>query len=304
MNRQTLDILKSFGLDAGRIQKPADAMLAQVYLVDDQYILRSRPYEKGTAERFAAECDLCGRVADLTGFCFPVYEQCTTGERFVVDESRFWTLHRIIPGRPLGKWFELHRIDPSVNRKVLKTQRQLHKMTRGCFDQKIIDRSRLLELVTPARADARDFLSARAYNRLQSAFERVTRYCASHAPEMSCFVHGDFHHGNILAQKGRIVGFIDLDWCRAGSFYEDFAFTLMMMMRDYQNWSHAFRWDRYHAILDGYGFEGDAVLLNDHLILYALFDCIVFKFSSFENANAFYTYQKRFLEAVCRAEPA
>jgi len=301
MNSQISAILKSFGLKANQIQKPPDAMLAQVFLVDDHYILRSRPYEKDTPARFNAECGLCSQVAALTGFRFPLYERSAAGDRFVVDQGHFWTLHRIIPGRPLGKWFELHRIEPSVSRRVLNALKQLHLMTMGCFDEKVIDRRRLLDLIAPPMAEARDFLSTPALDRLVPAFDRVKQYCGSYSPETSCFVHGDFHHGNILAQNSRIIGFIDLDWCRVGSFYEDFAFSLMMMLRDYKTWSYEFRRPLYRSILDDYGFEGDTELLNDHLILYALFDCTVFKSSTFENANAFFEYQKQFLEAVCKA---
>jgi Ser/Thr protein kinase RdoA (MazF antagonist) len=301
MNSHAVHILKLFGLEARRIQKPPDAMLAQVYWIDDRYILRSRPSEEDTPVRFAAECALCDQVAGLTGYCFPTYERSASGDCFVVDHGHFWTLHRIIPGRPLGTWFELHRIDPSVSRRVLKTLNRLHTMTTGCFDETIIDRTRLLGLVSPSMAEARDFLSGPAMDRLMLAFDRVEKHCQSFAPEMSCFVHGDFHHGNILAQNGRIVGFIDLDWCRVGTYYEDFAFSLMMMLRNYQTWSYEFQWPLYDSILDQYGFQGDAMLLNDHLILYALFDCTVFKSSNFENASAFFEYQKQFLEAVCRA---
>ena len=276
-------------------------MLAQVFLVENRFILRSRPYEKDTPARFAAECELCSQVAELTGFRFPAYERSASGDRFVIVQDHFWTLHRIIPGRPLGTWFELHSLEPSVSRRVLNTLKQLHLMTTGCFDEKIIDRKRLLDLVTPSMAGAGDFLSAPALDRLMLAFDRVKKHCSSYSPETSCFVHGDFHHGNILGQNDRIIGFIDLDWCRAGSFYEDFAFSLMMMLRDYKNWSSAFRRPLYRAILDDYGFEGDADLLNDHLILYALFDCTVFKSSTFENATAFFEYQKQFLESVCKA---
>lgn len=169
----------------------------------------------------------------------------------------------------------------------------------GCFEEKIADRTRLLDLVSPAMAEAPDFLSRKALERLQTAFARVESYCGSYPSEAGCFVHGDFHHGNILGQNGRIVGFIDLDWCRVGSFYEDLGFSMMMLLRDYESWSHAFRWPLYQEMLDNYGFNGDAVLLNDHLILYALFDCIVFKSAYFEGAKAFFEYQKRFLETVC-----
>ena len=304
MNTHALNILKRFGLLASRIQKPSDAMLAQVYLVDDRYILRSRPFEKDTMERFAVECELCDHVAALTEFRFPQYLQSVSGHSYVIDNDLFWTLHEIIPGRPLGSWFELHRIDPSIHRTVLQTLHQLHRLTTGCLDEKFIDRRRLLGLIAPAMEEAPGFLSTRALDRLGLAYERVKNYCNTYPPEMGCFVHGDFHHGNILADNGRIIGFIDLDWCRVGSFYEDFAFSLMMMLRDYNEWSHEYPQPVYRSILENYGFEGDAELLIDHLILYALFDCTVFKYSTFENANAFFEYQKLFLESVCLEKPA
>ena len=230
-------ILEAFGLDTQRICQPPDAKLAQVYLVEDRYVLRSRPLEPDTPERFAAECVLCDDVAKLTGFCFPQYEPCKTGACYVMEKNCFWTLHRLIPGRPLGGWFELHRIDPSVNRQVLDTLRLLHTKTAGRFDDKFVDRTRLLQLVSPALLQASGFLKSTVLARLETAFDRVARFCGSYASQEGCFVHGDFHHGNILAHAGRIVGFIDLDWCRVSSPYEDLAFTLMMMLRDYENWS-------------------------------------------------------------------
>ena len=113
-------------------------------------------------------------------------------------------------------------------------------------------------------------------------------------------MHGDFHHGNILTDDEKIVGFIDLDWCRVGSRYEDLGFTLMMLLRDYETWSQEFRRQRYNDILSFYDFDGDASVLGDYMALYALFDCHVFKSATFEKAADFYAYQKSFLETLCR----
>jgi aminoglycoside phosphotransferase (APT) family kinase protein len=294
-------ILKAFGLKANQISKPPDAMLAQVYLVDDRFILRSRPFKPTTLKRFVSECELCEIVTELTGFRFPKYRRSSSGAHYVIEGINFWTLHKLIPGRPLGSWFKLHHIDPSVNREVMNVLYRLHITTTGCFNEKSIDRTHLLESVRSALIEASDFLSENALERLKIAFDRVKKYCESYPPEVGCFVHGDFHHGNILGHKDRIIGFIDLDWCRVSSPYEDLAFTLMMLLRDYKNWSLNFRWTVYREMLSFYNFKEDAMLLNDYIILYALFDCAVFKRSQFDNAKAFFEYQKRFLEAVCNA---
>ena len=303
MNPHIGKILNGYGLKTPRLSRPADAKLAQVYFVDDLYVLRSRPFETDTTARFEAERHLYGKVAELTGFKFPQYEPYKSGTFFVIEDDCFWTLHKLIPGHPLGSWFDLHRIEPAVNRRVLKALGRLHEVTKGFFDEKTIDRTRLLLLVAPALEKAPDYIGRSALVRLQSAFESVKKFCRSYPPQAGCFVHGDFHHGNILAQGDRISGFIDLDWCRVGSFYEDLAFTMMMLLRDYKNWSPAFRWPLYRGMLDDYGFKGDAALLNDHLILYALFDCAVFQSAHFDEAKAFFDYQKRFLESVCRTLP-
>ena len=299
MNRTVREILKNFGVETARIRKPSDAKLAEVYFVEDRYVLRSRPLESDTSVRFATECSLCEKVMTLTGFRFPQYKRSSSGSRFVISGRNFWTLHKRIPGYPLGRWFELHRADASVTRQVLKSLHDLHEMTTGRFDDNMFDRTRLFELIAPALAQAPEFLSMKAVKQVRLALNRAVRFCESYPSREGGFVHGDYHHGNILARGNRIIGFIDLDWCRVGSPYEDLAFTLMMLMRDYESWSHSFRWSMYHDMLDCYGFDGDANLLFDYLILYALFDCNIFKSARFDNSVAFFEYQKQFLETMC-----
>jgi aminoglycoside phosphotransferase (APT) family kinase protein len=128
----------------------------------------------------------------------------------------------------------------------------------------------------------------------------MKEFAWSYPASQACFVHGDFHHGNILAQEGEIVGFIDLDWCRVGNALEDLGFTMMMLLRDYETWSPEFRWQRYRELVDAYRFKDDPTILNDYIALYALFDCSIFKSAHFEGATKFYEYQKSFLETLCR----
>jgi aminoglycoside phosphotransferase len=53
------------------------------------------------------------------------------------------------------------------------------------------------------------------------------------------------HHGNILAQNGRIVGFIDLDWCRVSSYYEDLAPIAAYALRQNLNAAHTLHMHNY-----------------------------------------------------------
>jgi len=47
--------------------------------------------------------------------------------------------------------------------------------------------------------EASDFPSVNALDRLRIAFNSAEKHRGLYPPEACCFVHGDFHHGNILA---------------------------------------------------------------------------------------------------------
>jgi hypothetical protein len=292
--------LNAFGIQARCIKKPPDAKLAFVYLVDDRYLLRSRRCLDDTEASFAAERELLGKTAGLTGYRFPDYQPSKEGRHFFIDGQLFWTLHKLIPGQSLGNWYELHLVPSRVDRQVMAALRRLHDSTMGRFAETLISRTLFLELLKPLLAEAPRFLTEHSLLYIQSSFRRAKAFAGAYPVKQACFVHGDFHHGNILADKDKVVGFIDLDWCRAGNVFEDLGFTMMMLLRDYKTWSAEFRWQRYHDILDAYCFNDDASILNDYIALYALFDCGVFKSATFNRAGEFYEYQKAFLETVCR----
>jgi aminoglycoside phosphotransferase (APT) family kinase protein len=300
MNEGVRRALNFFGVQAQSIKKPPEAKLASVYIVDDRYLLRSRRCLDNTATSFAAERELLRIVSDLTGYEFPHYQPSEEGKYFFVDRQSFWTLHKLIPGQPLGNWFELHRVPSQVDRQVVACLRQLHDSTLGRFAEPFISRAFFPELLRPALTEAPTFLTEYSLQRIHSSFRRVKEFTTAYPARQACFVHGDFHHGNILAHKGRIVGFVDLDWCRVGHAFEDLGFTMMMFLRDYKTWSTELRWQRHHEVLSYYGFNGDPSILNDYIALYALFDCGVFKSATFEGATKFYEYQKSFLETLCR----
>jgi len=292
--------LESFDVTPRSIKKPPDAKLAEVYIVDDRYVLRSRPLQENTEAHYHVERALLELTARLTGYALPKYLPCRGGEHFFPDGQFFWTLHELIPGHTLGKWFELHTIPSHVDRQVMSTLRKLHEATKGRFDPSSISRMYFLDMIRPAMGEASAFLSRDSLQRIRASFRRVEAFSGLYTSGEACFVHGDFHHGNVLAHDGDVVGFIDLDWCRVGNLFEDLGFTLMMLLRDYETWSAAFRQQRYNDILSFYGFDGDASLLGDYTALYALFDCAVFKSATFDKAVNFYEYQKSFLETLCR----
>jgi aminoglycoside phosphotransferase (APT) family kinase protein len=300
MNESAQRALNFFGIQARSIKRPLDAKLASVYLIDDRYLLRSRRCLDNTETRFAAERELLEFVASLTVYQFPDYQPSKEGRYFFIDGRSLWTVHQLILGQSLGNWYELHVVPSRVDRQVMAVLRQLHDLTMGRFAETRISRTFFLELLQPVLTEAPLFLTDYSLQRVQSSFRRVKEFSSAYPAKQACFVHGDFHHGNILADKGKVVGFIDLDWCRVGNAFEDLGFMTMMLLRDYKTWSTEFRWQRYHDVLHAYGFNDDASILNDYIALYALFDCGVFKSATFDRAIEFYEYQRAFLETVFR----
>jgi thiamine kinase-like enzyme len=300
MNTENVgEVLKAFALSPRDIHQPRDAKLASVYILDGLHVLRSREFREDTCERFSAERERLRTVAERTGYSFPRYLAAANKKHYVIDRGCFWTLHRLIRGRTLGNWYELHRVLSPVDRQVLTALRRLHERTRGCFDEGKVSRAFLTDRIRPLLEEAGSFLTAESRRRIHGSFLRVKSFSETYSAAESCFVHGDFHHGNIIANKGRVVGFIDLDWCRVGHPAEDLGYTMMMLLRDYASWSAAFRRKRYEDLLSLYRYHGDRSILNDQIVLYALFDCGVFKNADFERAEYFHAYQKMFLETVC-----
>ncbi len=293
-------VLKAFGVSARNIKKPPDAKLASVYIIDDDYVLRSRGSLEHTPALYEAERERLAAVAALTGYSFPNYQNSRDGKAYVVDNGSFWTLHRLIPGRTLGNWYELHKVPSQADKQVLTALHRLHDDTKGRFAEEKLSRTFLPDRIELLLEDAPVFLHERSVRRLVASFQRVKGASERYPATEACFVHGDFHHGNIIVNQGDVVGFIDLDWCRAGLPLEDLGFTMMMLLRDYNTWSPAFRRQRYEELLSLYRYNGDVSLLNDYIILYALFDCDCFKNAGFEKAADFHDYQIAFLEGLCR----
>lgn len=116
-----------------------------------------------------------------------------------------------------------------------------------------------------------------------------------------CFVHGDFHHGNIVVDDQRnIIGLIDCDWCRVGHPFEDLGYLVMMCLRKYD--SPKFHLDRGHLaqLLGWYGLqESEYSKLFEYLILCALYDVDVLSDVG-EEAQGYLRYQIHLLGELCR----
>ena len=117
-----------------------------------------------------------------------------------------------------------------------------------------------------------------------------------------CFIHGDWHYGNLILDKdNKVIGVIDLDWCRIGYHLEDLAYTVMMLLRFYDSDQFNFNKKRFSELLDWYGLNKNEIdLFKEYLILYAFYDvCILKDAADLKNQKYYLNYQKSFLDYLC-----
>ena len=282
-----------------RVEKPAHAALAFVYVLDDRFILRGRPFDSATVASFEAEQRLLHRLrSGLVPWSIPRPLPTRDGGRFAVQDDIFWTLHEALPGRILCPWQTLHQLDSAALENLVTTMRRLHDLTRGRLSGGVPER-----FPAGVRRDlehAGDPPSARARMRVELALHRIEQQARSFEAHQLAFVHGDFHYGNLLLDDdGRVTGLIDLDWCRVSHPLEDLAYTAMMLLRDYDRGVP--RLELLQPIADWYGVEPyERDLFHEYLLLYTLYDVQVFRQAiNLAQRDMYLEHQLDLLETLC-----
>lgn len=300
---EILGVAALFGLHPQTVHRPENAKLTSVFVLDELYILRGRPYLADTVSQFKREVALLEAVRPLIDLQVPTYHLAADGHYYALAHDTLWTMHSRLPGRTLGDWFELHLVDPSTHQRVMLSLAAIHRATRGHIPEHLIQRAYLPALVHPHLALLQSLLPPQVRQEVEHSLDRVVAHSSSLLTRETCFVHGDFHHGNLLADNSRApVATIDLNWCRGGSAYEDLGYTLMMLLRDYSRFSPKFRGDLFQRLLLAYGEPAiDPKILGDYLVLAAAFDCGVFSGGNFPEARRFLAYQVEFLAETVRS---
>jgi len=277
------------------------AFSARLFLLDGREILRGRPLAFTSIARLEYETDLLDSARRHTSLELPRYVRTTTGAPGVCADDALWTLHSMIEGRPAGAWTELHVVDESVSRRLVGELRTLHDTTRGMLPEKLFRPFFLPEEVRNLVRELAPYLSPTTVDRCATAVRRIHECAASLRPGHAVFVHGDYHHGNVLVDgNGRVRGAIDLDDARYGHPFDDLGYTVAMMLRDYERFDPSFSLDRYRQMLEWYG-EADLPweFLPEYVIVYTLFDCQLFRNSRSEDAPELFRYQCEFLHELC-----
>ena len=74
-NNEIKKITQQFGIEYKEIKKPKEAFLANVYVLDNQYILRGRSIETGTQNKFEKELQLIEKIRSIAPIQFPNPQQ-------------------------------------------------------------------------------------------------------------------------------------------------------------------------------------------------------------------------------------
>lgn len=294
------EVAQLFGVECKSINKAEEAVLAEVYLLDNRLILRGRTLNTDTQKNFAREQSLIKMVKSRVNLQFPNPQKALSGKNFVMAHNYFWTLYPKIEGRVICTWYDLKRVDEVSTKTLFLALKNLHEQTRGIFKD---GRGNFLKDVQKRFERVKNLLSKDIVQWVEKTISRVSEIDNGLNPREKCFVHGDFHFGNVLFdEESRVIGALDTDWCRVGSHLEDLAYTVMMLMKFYDSEKFCFNQERFSKLKRWYGLEPkEERNFGDYLILYALFDVDVFNnVQGLQKKEYYFNYQKSVLEDFCR----
>lgn len=265
-------VAATFGISVNNISQPPHAFLTTVFLIDNTWVLRGRLLTDDAIERFQKECQLLDKARFLMPYALPnPISSLGSKERYVIEEKNLWTMYKMIPGEIHGTWQDVDAISSQEVEKLLRVLHGMHDATKnllpGQADDWFIQEAYRLFQKTLAAWDHR------SQKVLNDCFQRVIVTLRKLPSLELCFVHGDFHHGNILFNpKGEITGLVDCNWSRLSHPYEDVAYTVMTYLRNFKQDIFQFREDSFRNMVRWYGVEDMPPLLRDLLVVGALFD--------------------------------
>lgn len=295
------EIAGQFDIQAVNLDQIKHAVLSQVYIIDNKYVLRSRALESDTLLRFENEQNLLSAVRSISPLKFPNLLKTKSGQNYIIDGDLMWTAYPMILGDIWCNWWELDKLADKKIKIIFAALSELHSKTAGkLVDINIGRQYNFLNDITKWLLGIGDVISSDERQRIIRAIKAVNDFKTELHDEDYCFVHGDFHPGNIVFQEDRVIGLLDTDWARKGSYLEDLAYTLMTFLRDYQH-PFKFREDLYQKYLAWYGIkEKDIKIFNEYFILYIFYDLYLFCNSGqLNNRDKLLQFQREFLKDAC-----
>lgn len=246
------DIVSQFGINCTVSNKITNAVLSNVFIINGEFILRSRKLEDFSIRRFKNECYLSDLVRDITRIQTPNLMKTRRGLRCYVGSDLVWTLYPIIKGRVLCNWWESNQLSQNQKRNVFLSLEKIRACTAGTLKEASDDAQyNFLSEVGNSLSDPTLVLSRKEAAKIRGALERLFALEKQLGERERSFVHGDFHTGNLLFNENdEVIGLLDMDWVRKAYWMEDWASVTMMLMRDYTQQSFTFSEKNFSTYLD------------------------------------------------------
>lgn len=298
MESNVKGLASAFGITFNSATSPSHAVLAKVFLLDDRYVLRGRPLEEQTAADFAEELALLEEVRPLVPFRFPDPLSTKKGKKWIVSDGLLWTVYPQLHGRILGTWQEGKKLSWEQTTKILQTMHFLHDETKGRFAAP--KKLWLVEKVQTAFDQDRNVLTETEQQLIAQSIDRINKKVEGMPAVEFCFIHGDCHHGNVLAdENGEICALLDLNWCRVGHPLEDLAYSFTMFMSDYDTSPFVFDDDRLQKLITLYNPNLPIdTFFFDLFALATLFDVLLFKALKTQEADFYYEHRLALFRAI------
>ena len=294
-------IVEQFDIKVIKISPIKSAVLSKVYLINDKYILRSRVLENDTIQKFNNEQNLLNKVRDIVSIKFPNLLSTKSDKNYFIYNNSFWTVYSLIGGEILSHWWNLEKLSEEQKEKIFKTLKQLHLETIEKLDD--IDENNqynFIKDVYQRLLDSSNHITADEYKRVEKAINIIKKFKNKLSKKDLCFIHGDYHPGNVIFRENEVVGLLDFDFSRKDVPFEDLAYTLMMFLRDYQK-PFEFNEENYFKFLNWYGVKKeDFLIINEYLILFTFYDFHLLKYlEQIPNQDMFFEFQRDFLRDIC-----
>lgn len=296
-------ISKLFGVNFKVTKKAKQAALSQVYFLDTKYILRSLKHERNLQAKLEKDRKIFNKIEKLTELQLPELRMANSKKFFVLKYNYAWTLYPAIRGNVPYTWDNLHMMPENIVKRILKTEKEIHLKTRGIFSKKDSGRKQFINDFQKKFEKKKNLISTLGRTRTKQAIKNLFINIQRTDPTKLCFVHGDFHPGNLVFDsKYYPKGIFDLDWYRIGYGVEDFAYTAMMLLRNYSSNQYKHRAKKLKKLIDWYGVKReDRKIFNDYLIIYTTYDIFIFDdIKELKRKSFLSKYQKSMLDSLSK----
>ena len=297
-----VEIADAFGISFKNVEQPEHSFFDNVFILDEKFVLKARYKSAGLSEHIEKEAVLVSAIQPRISWNVPEPMRTTKGDLLLASADRIWTGSSFLPGRILGSWKTIPQATDAENKSVLTSLRSLHDATKNlelhahddlsAFPRDLLEKHRKIE----------HLLSPHANQRIKNAVVRVEESRRSFPGEEACFIHGDYHHGNLLTDvEGNTTGLIDFDRSGIGHPLEDLSVTVAICLSDYRSADFTFNDPLYKQFLDWYGLHSDEQSLFAEYFILACVTSVwnFFAAQVLENRDFYLSYQISKLQNVC-----